>query len=108
MLEVRRGGRGLSRPGVWEALVGKSHKIKLELVLPGEEAHSVQMSDYKGSESDTGRKSEDQGDRGLVADSEARKVDKERDGPQSDSLGTFHEDSGTRGDKCLVGLGALR
>lgn len=35
----RRGLRVLASQEVWAALVGKSHKIKLELVLPGEEAH---------------------------------------------------------------------
>lgn len=49
----QKGGQGLrvlASQEVWAALVGKSPKIKLELVLPGEEAHSVQMSDYKGSQ----------------------------------------------------------
>lgn len=45
----------LASQEVWAALVGKSHKNKLELFffLPGEEAHSVQMSDYKGSQTPT-------------------------------------------------------
>lgn len=42
---------------MWAVLVGKSHKVKVELVLPGEEAYSVQMSGYK-SKYDTGRKRE--------------------------------------------------
>lgn len=74
----------LASQEVWAALVGKSHKSKLELVLPGEEAHSVQVSDYKGSQTLTlgGKVRTRESERVSGWQSKARRLDKEGDGPQ--------------------------